>query len=240
MKQDTNKSFEGKTIYVGIDVHSKSWTIGTYSKNTALKKFLMSPPSSEQLVKTLEEKYPGATYVCGYEAGFCGFWIQRQLELLGVKAIIVNAADIPTSNKDQRRKTDPRDALKIARELRSGSVNSIYIPSIKAEKDRSIIRYRTQLVNDERKVKQRIKMHLQAFSQTLGRFTSLALALCCQAELLQHLRIEMDGNGFSVTRHTVSACPVQIALVPVAHVLVGLRQMVVIDAVVLLVHLPLT
>lgn len=158
--QSKSKNFEGITIYVGMDVHLKSWSIAPFTASSALKKFTMSPPSPDQLAKTLQAQYPGATFKCCYEAGYCGFWIQRELEELGISTIVVNAADVPLSNKDLMRKTDSRDASKIGRELRSGNLTALYVPSKEAEEDRSIVRFRGQLVKDERRVKQRIKMYL--------------------------------------------------------------------------------
>jgi len=154
------KSFEGQTIYVGLDVHAKSWSVATFSEHTALKRYTLSPPTSNKLQESLDKLYPKAQFKCCYEAGFSGFWIQRELEELGIPTILVNAPDIPVSNKDRKRKTDARDASKIARKLRGGNLSSIYVPSLQAEKDRSLVRYRGLLVKDQRRVKQRIKMHI--------------------------------------------------------------------------------
>ena len=65
------------------------------------------------------------------------------------------------------------------------------------------------------------------------------LALRREAEVLQHLGIEVDQDRLGVARQAVALRPFQVALVPVAHVLVGPRQLVMEDAVVLGVHLPL-
>ena len=155
-----NNSFEGQTIYVGLDVHAKSWSVATFSEHSALKRYTLSPPSSKKLHDSLNKLYPKAHFKCCYEAGFSGFWIQRELEGLGISTMLVNAPDIPVSNKDRKRKTDARDASKIARELRSGNLTSIYVPSKIAEKDRSLVRCRSLLVKDQRRIKQRIKMHI--------------------------------------------------------------------------------
>ena len=155
-----NKSFEGTTIYVGLDIHAKSWTVATYSDHTALKRYTLSPPSSNGLVDSLNKLYPNADLKCCYEAGFSGFWLQRELASLGVPTVLVNASDIPLTNKDKKRKTDARDASKIARELRAGNLTPIYVPSVQSENDRSLVRFRGTLIKDQRRVKQRIKMHL--------------------------------------------------------------------------------
>lgn len=104
-----DKSFRGTKIYVGIDIHLKTQRIAPFTDQTAFKKFTVSPPSVESLIKTLEDRYPGATFSFCYEAGYSGFWIKRELDQKGYSTIVVNAADIPTSDKDHRRKTDSRD-----------------------------------------------------------------------------------------------------------------------------------
>lgn len=56
---------------------------------------------------------------------------------------------------------------------------------------------------------------------------------------MQHLGIDVNQDRLGIAGQAVVLRPLQIALVPVAHVLVRLGQMVLEDAVVLLVHLPL-
>lgn len=76
-----NTSFEGTTIFVGMDVHKKSWSVAPFTSETALKKYTVSPPSSKKLAESLRKQYPGAHFKCCYEAGFSGFWAQRELEV---------------------------------------------------------------------------------------------------------------------------------------------------------------
>ena len=76
----------------------------------------------------LTKHYPGASYECAYEASFGGFWIHEQLTELGIKCIVVNAADVPTTEKERQQKTDVRDSRKIARSLSNRELEAIYIP----------------------------------------------------------------------------------------------------------------
>ena len=71
--------FTGKNIFAGIDVHEKSWNVTLYYEQDYLRTF-SQPPSTDSLLNLLRRDYPGANYVCGYESGFTGFWIQRKLE----------------------------------------------------------------------------------------------------------------------------------------------------------------
>ena len=82
-------SFKGQKIYVGIDVHLKSWSVTILSETSVLKKFSQHP-SPQILYGFLMRSYPGAEYHSVYEAGFCGFWIHERLMALGIDNIVVN------------------------------------------------------------------------------------------------------------------------------------------------------
>lgn len=146
-------------LYIGIDVHLKSWHVTICSASLVLQSFTQ-PPQVEVLVNYLNKHYPDADCYSVYEAGFSGFWVHRALILAGITNIVVNAADIPTTDKEKRQKRDKSDSLKLARTLRSGILRGIYIPSVQEQEDRSLIRSRKQLVRDIARYKNRIKSHL--------------------------------------------------------------------------------
>jgi transposase len=148
--------FSNQLISVGIDVHKKSWTVTIQIAGQQIKSFSMNP-SPEELNKYLRKNYPGGTYQSVYEAGFCGYWIDRQLQRLDIKNIIVNPADVPTSNKEKTRKTDGIDSRKLARELSGKNLSGIYIPSEAEEAERILSRLRIQLTKDQTRLKNRIK-----------------------------------------------------------------------------------
>jgi transposase len=148
--------FSGKTIYVGMDVHLKSWDISLYFDQQYLRSF-HQPPQPEALAKTLKREYPNATFKCAYEAGFGGFWAQRKLQELGLSCMVVNAADVPQTDKGIRNKTDRSDSKRIGEALQGGLLHPIYIPAPETESDRRLVRYRHQLNADLTKAKVRIK-----------------------------------------------------------------------------------
>src|SRR5690606_5559554 len=133
------KTFEGQSIYVGIDVHKKSWKVSIMTKDLDYKTF-SAVPKADKLNSYLREHFPGADYYTAYEAGFSGFWLHRELTKLGIKSVVVNPADIPTTDKERRQKEDQRDSRKIAQTLRSGQLKSIYVLSEKAQQDRTLLR----------------------------------------------------------------------------------------------------
>ena len=160
----TNLSFSGKSIYVGIDVHKKSWEVKILTEHTTHRPLhLSSKQKLKDLIRYLRKNFPGATILCAYEAGFSGYWIQEELERAGIKTLVVHPADIPTSDKEKQFKTDRRDCLKIAQTLRSGLLEGIYIPTKEFQRDRAVVRQRYQVAGDQRRIKNRIKSHLSFF-----------------------------------------------------------------------------
>ena len=106
--------FTGQTIFAGIDVHSKSWNVTLYCNQQYLKSF-NQPPNPEALQTFLQTNYPNAFYKCAYESGFCGYWIQRTLQQKGLDCIVINAADVPQTDKGAKNKTDKNDSQRIAK-----------------------------------------------------------------------------------------------------------------------------
>lgn len=176
-------SFQGQNIYVGIDVHLKSWKVSIMLDTMEYKTYSQDPDEGI-LACYLQRNFPGGTYFSAYEAGFCGFSLHRKLKNAGIKNIVVNPADIPTTDKDRKQKEDRRDSRKIAKSLRSGDLEGIYVPASEMEELRCLVRYRKTLVRDITRNKLRVKSFLyyygiqipdelnSASTHWSGRFTS--------------------------------------------------------------------
>lgn len=149
-------SFTGHHIYAGLDIGKTSWKVCILTEHVEHKTFTQ-PPSVAAFVQYLKRNFSGATYHCVYEAGRFGFWIHDQLVHEGIECLVVNPADVPTTNKETAHKNDRIDARKLARSLRSGDLRSIYIPSRIACEDRSLIRSRQLLVSKQTRCKNQIK-----------------------------------------------------------------------------------
>jgi transposase len=76
---------------------------------------------------------------------------------MGVNSIVVNAADIPTTDKERKQKEDRRDSRKIVQCLRLGQLKAIHVPSEKVQQDRALLRIRERIVRDLTRNKNRIK-----------------------------------------------------------------------------------
>jgi transposase len=155
-KQYIKLDFTGQNIYIGIDTHLKSWHVSILGEHLSHKSF-SQPPCSKTLKNYLDKHFPNANYYSVYEAGFAGFSVYRKLTQQGINCIVVNPADVPSKDKEKKGKTDKVDSIKLARSLRSKELDAIYIPSLEAEEERSLLRVRSKLVRDQTRCKNRIK-----------------------------------------------------------------------------------
>ena len=158
--------FTGQSLFIGLDVHKKSWSVTVVVDGIEHRTFTQ-PPDPKALNNYLQRMFPGGVYNSAYEAGFCGYGIHRELNSLGIRNIVINAADIPTSQKDKLQKRDPVDSRKIARELEKGSLHGIHIFDRDIEELRSLNRTRFYLMRDLRRSKNRIKSFLQYYGEPI-------------------------------------------------------------------------
>lgn len=165
-KQVKTLSFKNQTIYIGTDVHKNTWKVASCTAHMNPTKWpvTIKKPFVENLKIYLHKHFPDAQYICCYEAGFSGFWAQKELNKVGINTIVVNPADIPTSDKDRQQKEDKRDARKIAKALKDHSVNGIYIPEDDALRDRDLVRERYSIAKSNRRVKNQIKSHMALYN----------------------------------------------------------------------------
>lgn len=155
----TDADSQKQSLFIGIDVHKKQWHVSLFANKMFLKTFVMDP-SPEQLSKTLMREYPNFAYFSCYEAGFCGFWIHRELLKYGIQNIVVAPNAVPSHSKEKLSKSDAVDARKLARELENGSLRGIHIPSELQQEFRALLRRRVQLVRATSRLKNQIKSNL--------------------------------------------------------------------------------
>ena len=152
--------FAGKTISVGIDVHQKDYQVAKVHNGICLGNHRMKA-DDDALIEHLRIHYPGARFGCVYESCAWGFTLQRRLQQAGMDCIVVHAADVSTTDKEKRRKTDKVDALKLARDLESNHLKGIHVPDEALQKERNLIRFRKRLKGDLNRSKNRVKSLLK-------------------------------------------------------------------------------
>lgn len=146
-------------IYVGVDVHKEKWVVSIFKGTQKEETYSMSSNLAE-LINRLKGKYAGHQIKCVYEAGFCGYWIQKQLSSSEINCIVAHAADIPTTDYERKRKSDKLDSEKLAWHLSIGNIKGIYIPSDEQLKVRSLVRVRVTIAKEKRKWMCRIRSFL--------------------------------------------------------------------------------
>jgi transposase len=154
--------FKGQKFYVGLDVHKKSWAVSIRSLGLQVAHFTQ-PPGAEALAKYLQRNFPAGCYHSAYEAGFCGTGFHEQLCRLGINNIIVHAADIPSTDKQKKNKTDVHDSRSIARYLEKGDLHGIHILSREQQELRSLFRLREGKVKDVTRANNRLKSSMMYF-----------------------------------------------------------------------------
>ena len=101
MKKDTKAiSYVGKTVFIGIDVHKKTYAVVARVEEEVVKKWTTAA-SPQSLVQQLLKYFAGATIYSAYEAGFSGFVLHRELTKHGIHNLVVNAAGVEVAVNDR-------------------------------------------------------------------------------------------------------------------------------------------
>jgi transposase len=144
--------------YVGLDVHKDTIAValaeaGQRGDVREYGKIANTPTA----VKTLAAKLSrtGQELQFCYEAGPCGYGIQRQLTLAGHGCVVVAPSLIPRKPGD-RIKTDRRDAINLAKLHRAGELTPVWVPDPTHEAIRDLVRARQAAVRALRQARQQL------------------------------------------------------------------------------------
>lgn len=186
-----NYDYTKKIVYVGIDVHKKTYSCVSICESNVVKRDTM-PAKPEVLLSYLENKFSKAASInTAYEAGFSGFHLHRYLVANEINNIVVHPGSIEVAARD-RVKTDKRDALKIATQLAAGRLRGIFVPSQEREEKRSVTRLRKNII----KARHRVGQEFKALLFTQGLIDAEDDTVICPTWLVQKLN-EVTTAGFS-------------------------------------------
>ena len=135
---------QSSTLYVGLDVHKDSIAIAYVAKDHGAEVVSLGTIGTRQcdidaLSRRLQSQRSQLMFV--YEAGPCGYWLYRHLTKNGYVCWVVAPSLIPKKAGD-RVKTNRRDAIKLARLMRSGDLTPVYVPAVEDEAIRDLCRAR--------------------------------------------------------------------------------------------------
>src|SRR5437867_13001278 len=112
------------------------------------------PQAVRRLVRKLEREAPGPVSVF-YEAGPCGYALQRQVTTSRVSCDVIAPALIPRK-PGERVKTNRRDARKLAELLRAGLLTEVQPPTPEDEAVRDLCRARDDAREDLQRSRHRL------------------------------------------------------------------------------------
>src|SRR5258707_2713497 len=157
--------------YVGLDVHKED-VFGALAEGGlrgAVRDYgriANTPAALTRLVGKLGRD--GVTLRFCYEAGPCGYGIQRQLSACGHECVVVAPSLIPKRAGD-RVKTDRRDAASLARRHRAGELTAVWVPDTGHEAMRDLVRARLDAVHALRRARQQLSGFLLRHGCHYGR-----------------------------------------------------------------------
>jgi transposase len=145
------------TTYVGIDAHKKDLFVAMLigrEKAPVVWQLANEPQAVRRLVRKLEREAPGDVQVF-YEAGPCGYALQRQVTTSRVHCDVVAPALIPRK-PGERIKTNRRDARKLVELGRAGLLTTVQPPSPADEAVRDLARARDDAREDLQRCRHRL------------------------------------------------------------------------------------
>jgi len=153
---------QSSTLYVGLDVHKESIAVAYVAQEYGAEVVSLGTIGTRQcdidkLIRQLQSKSKQLVFV--YEAGPCGYWLYRYLTKKGYTCWVVAPSLIPKKTGD-RVKTDRRDAMQLARLMRSGDLTPVYVPAVDDEAIRDLSRAREDTLRDLKAAKLRLKAFL--------------------------------------------------------------------------------
>ena len=155
------------TSYVGLDIHKDSIAIAIAEAGRATPRFIGTiNPLPSELCKALRRQRcrPESTLLV-YEAGPCGYGWVRYLRKQHWRCEVIAPSRITRSPAEQHMKTDRRDALMLARQVRAGDLTNIVIPDERDEAMRDLSRAREDAVA----TRLRVRLQMKAMLLRLGR-----------------------------------------------------------------------
>jgi len=145
------------TTYVGIDAHKKDLFVamlnGTQSTPVTWQ-LANEPQAVRRLVRKLEREAPGPVRVF-YEAGPCGYALQRRMTTPRVQCDVIAPALIPRK-PGERVKTNRRDARKLVELGRAGLLTTVQPPTPADEAVRDLARARDDAREDLQRCRHRL------------------------------------------------------------------------------------
>lgn len=157
------------TTFVGMDVHKKDIAVAMLvegPQGPTEWRVANEPTAVRRLAKKLRGE-GGEAIHCVYEAGPCGYALQRQLQGLGLACDVVAPSMIPI-RPGEKIKTDRRDARKLAELARGRLLTVVHPPTEDEEAVRDLCRGRDDARLDLMRARHRLGKFLLRRGRVFG------------------------------------------------------------------------
>ena len=147
--------------YVAMDTHKKQHRVAiAYPNDEVIVEFSVKNTPSEirKMVRKIKKNAPGKVKFC-YEAGICGFTLQRRIEALKCKCSVI-APSLTPRKPGERKKTDRRDAKKLLGLFMSDMLTEVYPPDEQQEAARELTRCREAAQENLKRIRQQLQKML--------------------------------------------------------------------------------
>ena len=144
--------------WVGLDAHKSSINVAMYlpgSDKPVEWQLANEAGGVRRMVRKVERQAPGEVRFC-YEAGPCGYSLQRQITEAGAASCMVVAPSLIPRKPGERIKTDRRDARKLGQLFRAGLLTEVHPPTEENEAARDLCRAREDVREDLMRCRHRL------------------------------------------------------------------------------------
>jgi transposase len=148
---------QSRPLYVGLDVHQESIAVASGVQDHGAEVISLGtigtrPCDIDQLIRRRQSQSSHLVFV--YAAGPCGSWLYRYRTKKGHVCCVV-APSVSPKKPGDRVTTNRRDAIQLARLMRSGDLPPVYVPPGDDAAIRDLCRAREEPIRDRKAAKLR-------------------------------------------------------------------------------------
>jgi transposase len=148
------------TTLIAFDQHAASVMAAVLLPGSQTAAVQPVPPDLPAIGRFVERLQAAGPVRCCYEAGPCGFALERYLTTRGVRCDVSAASLIPR-RPGSRVKTDRRDAAQLAVLYRAAALTVVHVPSEQEEAARDLLRCREDIRTDLLRARHRLSKFLR-------------------------------------------------------------------------------
>jgi len=142
-------------VYVGMDTSMREIVCGVLQPGREVPAVERIPNDEESVRRLIGRLGDRRLLSVCYEAGPSGYELHRLITSMGAACQVIAPSLVPKGSSE-RVKTDRRDAVRLTLALRAGLLTAVRVPSPSEEAVRDLVRARGDLLEDRKRMQQRL------------------------------------------------------------------------------------